>query len=114
MRVADDLLSVLENASIWTEMGAKDKENFSDPVDSKKTDASCLQGSDVSRSSQLAHSNSNSGLSVKERLDSIVMKALKEAFLKTDNDFLTKSKHPQHGSTATIALILGNHHLILK
>ena len=109
MRVADDLLSVLESASIWTDMGAKDKENFSDPVESKKSDLSCIQSSDVSKSSQLAHSNSNSSsLSVKERLDSIVMKALKEAFLKTDNDFLTKSKHPQHGSTATIALILGD------
>ena len=109
MRVADDLLSVLESASIWTDMGAKDKENFSDPVESKRSDLSCIQSSDVSKSSQLAHSNSNSSsLSVKERLDSIVMRALKEAFLKTDNDFLTKSKHPQHGSTATIALILGN------
>ena len=106
MRVADDLLSVLENASIWTDMGAKDKENFSDPVDTKKSDQSCIQGHDVSRNNQSAPSTSS--LSVKERLDSIVMKALKEAFLKTDNDFLTKSKHPQHGSTATIALILGN------
>ena len=78
-------------------------------MESKKSDLSCIQSSDVSKSSQLAHSNSNSSsLSVKERLDSIVMKALKEAFLKTDNDFLTKSKHPQHGSTATIALILGD------
>lgn len=40
-------------------------------------------------------------------LDSIVVPALKEAFLKTDQNFISSSSHPQHGSTGTTALILG-------
>jgi len=33
---------------------------------------------------------------------------LKESFQKTDDDFIKTSAHPQHGSTATTALILGS------
>jgi serine/threonine protein phosphatase PrpC len=40
-------------------------------------------------------------------MDKIIMKTLKDIFLETDADFVSKSKHPQHGSTATTALILG-------
>jgi serine/threonine protein phosphatase PrpC/pSer/pThr/pTyr-binding forkhead associated (FHA) protein len=40
-------------------------------------------------------------------LDRIVCQTLKATFLKTDQDFLSSSAHPQHGSTATTALILG-------
>jgi serine/threonine protein phosphatase PrpC len=46
--------------------------------------------------------------SVTSSLDNVVMKCLKDSFLKTDNDFLKKSNSAQHGSTATTALILGN------
>jgi serine/threonine protein phosphatase PrpC len=113
MRVAEDLLSVLENASIWTDMGAKERDlSIShSPGDAKKTSLDSSQLSDGSRGGggggQTLTRNMSS-FSVKEKLDCIVMKALKEAFLKTDNDFLTTSNHPQHGSTATIALILGD------
>ena len=109
MRVADDLLSVLENASIWTDMGAKERDlSIShSPGDAKKSSVDSSQISDISRGGQPLTRNMSS-FSLKEKLDCIVMKALKEAFLKTDNDFLTTSNHPQHGSTATIALILGD------
>lgn len=40
-------------------------------------------------------------------LDNIITQALKTAFLKTDQDFLNSSPNPQHGSTATSALVLG-------
>ncbi len=40
-------------------------------------------------------------------LDKIVIDTLKSTFLKTDSDFLSTSPHPQHGSTATTALVLG-------
>ncbi len=40
-------------------------------------------------------------------LDKIVVSTLKSTFLKTDADFLATSAHPQHGSTATTALVLG-------
>lgn len=42
-----------------------------------------------------------------EAIDTFVTTALKSAFLKTDDDFLHTSATPQHGSTATTALILG-------
>lgn len=102
--VADDLLSVLENASIWKDVGVNRDQSISDKKKSE-LDNGPESGS---RSDPL---RSNGFSSVKERLDRIVIKALKEAFLKTDNDFLTTSPHPQHGSTATIALILGNEYL---
>lgn len=44
---------------------------------------------------------------VPSSLDNVVMKCLKDSFLKTDNDFLKKSSNAQHGSTATTALVLG-------
>jgi hypothetical protein len=44
---------------------------------------------------------------VLSNLDSIIIGALKSAFLKTDQDFLSNSPHPQHGSTATTALMMG-------
>ncbi len=40
-------------------------------------------------------------------LDKVVINTLKSTFLKTDADFLSTSPHPQHGSTATTALMLG-------
>ena len=46
--------------------------------------------------------------SVTSSLDNVVLKCLKDSFLKTDSDFLKKSQSAQHGSTATTALILGN------
>ena len=136
MRVADDLLSVLESASIWNEIESKEDEKERDKEkdkdrererererekerDGSTTTSSALQQtgmSDLSTSlitgvtgvrSSHALSRSVNTVSVKEKLDRIVIKALKEAFLKTDNDFLTTSSHPQHGSTATVALILG-------
>jgi pSer/pThr/pTyr-binding forkhead associated (FHA) protein len=41
------------------------------------------------------------------RLDAIIVKAMKECFLKADQDFISSSAFPQHGSTATTALVLG-------
>jgi hypothetical protein len=52
-------------------------------------------------------SESDHAASAKEAIDKIVVKVLKETFLKTDSDFIKSSTHPQHGSTATTALILG-------
>lgn len=43
----------------------------------------------------------------KEALDAIVIKAAKEAFKKTDAEFIAQSDHSQSGSTATTVLILG-------
>lgn len=43
----------------------------------------------------------------KDRMDDIVEQALKRAFLKTDDDFITTSEHAQNGSTSTTALIIG-------
>lgn len=42
-----------------------------------------------------------------EDIDKIIINSLKQSFLKTDNDFINTSQHPQHGSTATTALIIG-------
>jgi protein phosphatase 1L len=42
-----------------------------------------------------------------QAMDEIVIRTLKDTFLKTDKDFITTSPHPQHGSTATTALLLG-------
>eukprot|EP01036_Dinobryon_divergens_P027172 gene27172-35897_t len=42
-----------------------------------------------------------------QAMDQIVIRTLKDTFLKTDKDFITTSPHPQHGSTATTALLLG-------
>lgn len=39
--------------------------------------------------------------------DKLITAALKTSFLKTDQDFLTTSPTPQHGSTATSALVIG-------
>ena len=50
----------------------------------------------------------NRSPSAASSLDNVVMKCLKDSFLKTDGDFLKKSSNAQHGSTATTALILGN------
>mmetsp|Transcript_7580 Transcript_7580/g.12768 ORF Transcript_7580/g.12768 Transcript_7580/m.12768 type:complete len:598 (-) Transcript_7580:176-1969(-) len=40
-------------------------------------------------------------------LDKIVCHSLKASFLKTDDNFIHTSEHPQHGSTGTTALVLG-------
>jgi serine/threonine protein phosphatase PrpC len=40
-------------------------------------------------------------------LDRVVLSSLRESFLKTDAEFIHSSPCPQHGSTATTALILG-------
>jgi serine/threonine protein phosphatase PrpC len=42
-----------------------------------------------------------------DAVDNIISNSLKASFLKTDDDFLSTSNNPQHGSTATTALILG-------
>jgi FHA domain/Protein phosphatase 2C len=42
-----------------------------------------------------------------DSLDSIVIKSLKQSFMKTDDDFIRTSEHPHHGSTATTAIVLG-------
>ena len=39
--------------------------------------------------------------------DGLVTAALSKAFLKTDQKFLTSSNDPEHGSTATVVLVLG-------
>ena len=49
----------------------------------------------------------NSNYNTTELIDQIVIKTLKAAFLKTDEEFLRTSNYPQHGSTATTALLLG-------
>jgi serine/threonine protein phosphatase PrpC len=48
-----------------------------------------------------------SDLQRKRLLDRTVKKLLIEAFLKTDEEFLTTSEHANNGSTATTALVLG-------
>jgi len=40
-------------------------------------------------------------------LDATITQSLKTSFLKTDQDFITNTPNPQHGSTATSALVLG-------
>jgi hypothetical protein len=102
LAVADDLLQVLENASIWRDIGTEEN--------TKSENEAYLNISNIlktSPSSKNFSSVSNSNTSVKEKLDSIVIKSLKTSFQKTDDDFIKTSSHPQHGSTATTALILG-------
>jgi serine/threonine protein phosphatase PrpC len=43
----------------------------------------------------------------KDKLDRLVIQALKSSFLKTDFEFIGSSDHPQSGSTATTVLLLG-------
>lgn len=50
---------------------------------------------------------SNEGPPSKEKLDRVVVNALKSSFKKTDLDFIGTSEHPQSGSTATTVLLLG-------
>eukprot|EP01042_Synura_sphagnicola_P000462 gene462-489_t len=45
---------------------------------------------------------------LKLAMDTVVIKALKDAFLATDAEFIGTSQFPQNGSTATTALVLGN------
>jgi serine/threonine protein phosphatase PrpC len=40
-------------------------------------------------------------------LDAVVTETVTRAFVKTDEDFLATSEHPEAGSTATTALIMG-------
>lgn len=46
-------------------------------------------------------------IAITENIDSLVIKSLKVSFLDTDENFISHSKFPEHGSTATTALILG-------
>ena len=46
--------------------------------------------------------------SLKQAMDDIVKQSLRDAFLRTDADFIATSEHAQNGSTATTALILGH------
>jgi serine/threonine protein phosphatase PrpC len=61
-----------------------------------------LDGQDTSASMGLLTAD------VQDSLDRIVTKCLKDTFLKTDNDFISSCEDPQHGSTATTALIMGS------
>lgn len=45
--------------------------------------------------------------SARKEVDREVVEALTSAFLKTDEDFISTSDHPQSGSTATTALVMG-------
>lgn len=42
-----------------------------------------------------------------EKIDNMIVRALESSFQKTDAQFIATTKFPQHGSTATTALILG-------
>lgn len=42
-----------------------------------------------------------------EELDAVVSDVAMRAFVRTDQDFLERSPHPEAGSTATVTLILG-------
>lgn len=46
--------------------------------------------------------------SAAKQVDEVVCDLLKTVFLSTDAEFINTSKHPQHGSTATTAMMLGN------
>jgi serine/threonine protein phosphatase PrpC len=69
--------------------------------------------SSSSSSSSSLSPNSSSGPDVWQsaemtsKIDKIVIDSLKQSFRKTDDEFIRKSEYPQHGSTATTALILG-------
>lgn len=47
------------------------------------------------------------GVSSVEELDTVVSDVATRAFVRTDDDFLERSPHPEAGSTATVTLILG-------
>lgn len=53
-----------------------------------------------------ARSANGRGISY-DAVDATVIRCLKEAFNKTDHDFINTSKTPQHGSTATTCIVLG-------
>jgi len=96
LAVADDLVQVLESATVWRDIGF-----------GLDTDVGDTGGPSGGGSGSSSSGGGGGGGSVKERLDAIVKKALREAFGKTDEDFIRTSPFPQHGSTATTALVLG-------
>jgi len=61
---------------------------------------------DDSASHSIFDKSSHSSSACNE-LDLLIRRSLRESFLKTDSDFINSSSCPQHGSTATTALILG-------
>lgn len=120
LAVADDLVQVLET-SVWRDIGlGLDVVDIGEHKNDSNNRTGSANGARVSsregpreggRDVAVAAEPSNSGdtsNSVKDRLDTIVMKSLKDAFRKTDDDFIRTSSFPQHGSTATTALVLGH------
>ena len=103
LAVADDLVNVLESASsVWRDIGMLDVSDTSNNPDKGRE----TRGESNNGSTNVNMKNNHNG--TKERLDAIVMQALRDAFRKTDDDFIRTSQFPQHGSTATTALILGH------
>ena len=102
LAVADDLVNVLESASsVWRDIGMLEvSDTNNNPDKGRETRGEGNNGTN------LAARNNHNG--TKERLDAIVMQSLRDAFRKTDDDFIRTSLFPQHGSTATTALILGH------
>ena len=107
LAVADDLVNVLESASsVWRDIGmldVSDNTNNNNPDKGRETTS---RGESNNCTNATTTKNNHNG--TKERLDAIVMQSLRDAFRKTDDDFIRTSAFPQHGSTATTALILGH------
>lgn len=137
LSVANDLLQLIENTSVSCDFSINDSKdhrivvviddhkgqlNEREEKDEEKNEdeigiihnglssSSNVDKKDYSESEDKYETNSKT-FSITEKLDEIVIKSLKESFQKTDDDFIKTSAHPQHGSTATTALILGNYNI---
>jgi hypothetical protein len=114
LAVANDLLQLIENYPVFCDLNISNNNKIIE-VEHKED----IHGVEEKNQNESEYKNNSSELesqykmtvrnvSIKEKLDSIVIKSLKESFQKTDDEFIKTSAHPQHGSTATTALILGN------
>jgi serine/threonine protein phosphatase PrpC len=137
LAVANDLLQLLENTSVSCDLSINDSKDHQivEVIDDHKGDlseseekyeeknggeieiihnglssSSNVDKKDCSESEDKYETNSKK-VSMTGNLDAIVIKSLKESFQKTDDEFIKTSAHPQHGSTATTALILGNYNI---
>eukprot|EP01041_Mallomonas_annulata_P002450 gene2450-4758_t len=101
--VATELIHVIEEIEA----------DSTDETDSGKDDSPCGENIHINNNNEYkynGHSNNimdPTGMSLKQALDDIVVKTLKSCYMKTDANFIATSEHPQNGSTATTALVLG-------
>jgi hypothetical protein len=97
--VAEDLLQVIENnPPVFSNLNINDSNKIIENEHKEN-----LNGTEEKNQNKNDNKNNSSkyktvrNVSIIEKLDSIVIKSLKESFQKTDDDFIKTSAHPQHG-----------------